>query len=181
MAVLPDTNLVAPIVISTTSPNSLGQYRAIMNMPSNNNNLAGFNAANEAIFIPFRIHRPTLVANMFWQNGGTVSGNFDIGIYNSGGNLIVSAGSTAQAGTSVIQAVNTTDVTLQRGLYYMAFVADNTTGLFRFNQIGTILVLGRAMGVYVMSTAFPLPSTATFAALTRTRIPIIGLTVRPVV
>lgn len=147
------------LVVNPMSPQALGIHRPLI---APLNALATWPTANLAILYPIRIAYPTVITRMFWQNGATVSGNVDIGIYDSQGNRIVSSGSTAQAGVSVIQSVDTTDVTLQKGIYYIAMACDNTTATFRRLTSGTATRL-RAAGVLNNTTAFPLPSSLTLA------------------
>lgn len=84
-------------------------------------------AANRAIYIPFRVETTVTAYQIAWENGAAVSGNLDVGIYDEIGNRLVSKGSTAQAGTTTIQAADITDTVLGPGLYYMAMCVDNTT------------------------------------------------------
>jgi len=125
--------------------------------------------ANKAVFVPYAVSAPILITRLGWTNGGTVSGNADVGIYDSTGKRIVSAGTTAQAGTNTIQIVDTTDVTLLPGLYYLAAALDNGTGMFHTANLS--VTMGRAVGVYEMATAFPLPATATFATYSIAAVP----------
>lgn len=137
---------------------------------------AAFPAANDAIFVPVHIKQATLIKRLFCSNGGTASGNVDVGIYTEDGARIVSSGSTAQAGTTVPQFFDITDFILGPGRYYFAVAMDNGTGtLFRANI--TALRLS-AIGMAKMATAFPLPATATLATVTAAFLPLIGAEVR---
>lgn len=124
------------------------------------------NAANDAWYVPFVLNEPFTVRKAGWHNGTTVSGNVDIGIYSANGTRIWSSGSTAQSGTSVVQVVTPTAFTLAPGLYYLAIAVDNTTGTFRGFALQQA---GRSTGVFTQASAFPLPSTATFAAPSGTK------------
>lgn len=165
------------VTINTASYNSLGFHRAILG----SSGLAAWPLANLALFVPFTIAVPTTIVKIMWVNGATVSGNVDVGLYDSQGNRLVSSGTTAQTTVSVVQPVDTTDVTLQPGVYYMAMAMDNTTGTTRKFTTGST-ALCRAVGVYQQVSAFPLPSSATFAtASTSDFIPVFGITGRIVV
>lgn len=131
--------------------------------------------ANRAIFVPFRIKGRINVAQLFSSNGAAVSGNIDLGIYAIDGTRILSKGSTAQAGTSALQALDVTDKFIAAGSYFFACALDNTTGTLLALASGT-LGLTILTGCYQMASAFPLPATATFAALTSDYVPAIGLT-----
>lgn len=122
---------------------------------------AAWPTANKALFVPFRIFKPITVTQMMVMNGGTVSGNLDLGIYNLNGSLIVSKGSTAQSGINAPQLLDITDTPLQPGHYFMACAFDGNTGTT--SRSAPLTQYLEVLGVQQMLTAFPLPSTATFA------------------
>ena len=131
--------------------------------------------ANKAIYIPFRVYEKFTAKRIVLRNGVTLSGNVDVGIYNSAGTRLVSSGSVAQAGVSADQIFDITDTDLVAGLHYMAVALDNTTGqLSRANSFQT----GPTnfwLGVHEQATAFALPATATFADGTLSYLPIMIL------
>lgn len=133
---------------------------------------ATFPASNDALFVPFTLKQSVLVKRLFAINGGAVSGNIDVGLYSEDGARVVSSGSTAQSGTSAPQFFDVTDLVIGPGRYYFAVAMDNTTGtIFRAN---TPVARMQAMGCAKQATAFALPSSATFATVTATFIPLIG-------
>lgn len=130
--------------------------------------------ANKAIFVPVEVYEPLLIVRMFVENGAAVAGNVDVGIYGLSGNLVVSSGSTLQSGTSVIQQLDIIDTVLQAGLYYLAAAMSNVTGtVVRWNPTAAF---AKSFGVCEMTSAFPLPATATFVTLTSAYIPAIYAT-----
>ena len=130
--------------------------------------------ANRAIYVPFVSPVDLVVVKMFVENGATVNGNVDIGVYDMGGNQVAAAGSTVQAGTSTIQIIDTADFTLVAGRYYMALASSSATSTFaRSGQPGAAVI--GAMGVLQQASAFALPATATFAANAFTSVPMFGL------
>lgn len=136
-------------------------------------------AANTALFVPIRVATSISVANIFWINGAMVGTNHvDAGIYDSEGNQLGHIGSTLTSGASSAQSASLS-LTLQRGIYYLAMVMDGTTDTVQ--QATSITQVPRAAGVYKQSTAFPLPSTATFAGSTSALVPFIGITSQGVV
>lgn len=114
--------------------------------------------ANRAYYLPFHLDQPIIVTKLWWINGTTASGNVDIGIYDSAFTRIVSAGSTPQVGTSVIQSVDITDTLIGPGDFYIAISMDNITGtIFALSSSGGI-PRGQAMGTLIQASAFPLPA-----------------------
>ena len=136
---------------------------------------AVYPTANLAIYLPFGLATIIKVTKLWWYNGATLSGNVDVGIYDSAGRRLISTGSTAQAGTaSRIQAVDVTDTLIGPGDFYLAIAASATTvTLFRI-ALGNAL-FGKAFGILQQATAFPLPATATFATTAQTFVPEFGL------
>lgn len=125
--------------------------------------------ANDAFYVPFRVPVPVKAVSLITGSGTTGTGNLDGGIYDAAGNLLTSSGSTART-VSVENILNFTDVVLQPGLYYMALSHDSTQNIIRF-PMGTNIQFVRAMGVMKQASAFPLPSTATFATATAAYVP----------
>jgi hypothetical protein len=130
-------------------------------------------AADRALYIPFIIEAPVPVTQIAWENGATLNGNVDVGIYDLAGKRLVSLGSTAQAGASVVQVGDITDTPLNQGVYYMAMASSSATATFARVQPGSIGV--RAGGGLQQATAFPLPSSATFAAVASSFLPMLAL------
>lgn len=170
-----DYNLVT---ICTDSNESLGPWMRTLTPPAAAT--AAWPATNEAIYIPFTLPVTMIAARMFVYNGTTASGNLDLGIFDTGGNSIITKGTTAQSGTSVLQFLDITDTTLSPGVYYMGCSMDGTTGT-TFAHAPNSLAVARTSGVLSQSTAFVLPTTtATFAAAQHAYIPIVGITTRTV-
>jgi len=159
-------------LISTASPESLGPEIAAFGLTN-----AGttWPSANLAIYIPFVLQSPITVVKMFVLNDDAVSGNIDVGIYNTDGTRLVSSGSTTHADTNAMQVFDVTDTTLAAGYYFFACALDNTTG--KLSRWPVPSDRERAMGIHVQTSAFALPSTATFAAATGDDAPMIGLSV----
>jgi hypothetical protein len=97
---------------------------------------------------------------LFVANGSAVSGNFDLGIYDAAGTRLVSIGSTAQSGTTALQAATISPVPLSPGLYYFGLALDNTSGAV----LGHTSNAGRATGARMLASAFPLPARAAWGA-----------------
>ncbi len=86
---------------------------------------------------------------------------------------LISAGSTAMAGASVIQSVAAAYL-LTPDSYYMAMSCSSATATFLMIQTATALEL-RTMGVAQQATALPLPATFTLAAMAQTSLPLFGI------
>lgn len=116
--------------------------------------------SNLARFTPFRVKRYQPVARLWVQTN--TGANIDIGIYDEAGNLLVSSGSFAGAGDAY-NVRDVTDISLAPGNYYFATACDNGAGQLGAYDLGTSAsaALARAMGLKEMTSAFPLPSTAT--------------------
>ena len=132
--------------------------------------------ANKAFYFPFGLPFRFNVRRMFVANGGTVSGNFDIGIYTLDGKRIYASGSTAQAGTTALQYVSlSTELILPPDAYYLALAFDNTTATTQRNAAAGINGV-RAMGVLQETSAFALPASMTPAAVSAVYVPLFGIT-----
>lgn len=126
---------------------------------------AAYPLANLALFFPFVLSAGLLVKKVAWFNGTAVSGNVDMGVYDQVGARLFSTGSTVQSGTSTKQEVDITDYYLTPALYYFALACNNTTATFLRSLVSQ--ELARVLGCVEMTTAFPLPATATYAQMAR--------------
>lgn len=156
------------IAIPSFGPSSLGAFGRLGTFASGT-----FPAANAAIYMPFRTSATVVIATIEVLNGAAVSGNVDVGIYDEAQRRLVSSGSTAQAGTNVIQVFNITDTPLAPGLFYMALACDNTTATFI--RTAAPVYETRPLGMAQQASAFALPATATMALMTVTFLPEMSL------
>lgn len=166
-------NLMNAISIGSWSLESLG-----IDLRSHSGTWATSNAwgtNNLALYIPVEIYYPVTIVKMSINNGSTVNGNIDLGIYDVGGAKLVSKGSTAQSGTSAIQTLDITDTLLLPGLYYMGVAFSSTTGTCAgWNGLNTQIM--QQAGIYQQASGFALPATATFATFTGTIVPLVTMT-----
>lgn len=121
-----------------------------------------YTTANEATLQTVLVQEPVIVTKLFCLNGTAVSGNIDMGIYDLGGNRLVSSGSVAQAGISVMQVFDITDLEIGPGAYLLALALDNLTGRFS-TQARSNNPEARVDGIFNVLTSFPLPSSLTLA------------------
>lgn len=173
-----ETTSTAPLrhVTHTSTLNALGP--AIEQATANTYGSAVWPSANRAIFVPFTVDEDYTVVKMGLANGAAVSGNVDLGIYDSSFTRLVSTGSTAQSGTTQMQSFDVTDTDLSPGWYYMALAVSNTTAqVFCLNPSAFEAFMG-GVGCFQQAAALPLPSTATPAAVSSNYLPWFGMTAR---
>lgn len=135
-------------------------------------------ASNRAILVPFWLTSPFPIRNIFWLNGTAVSGNVDAAVYGLNGNRILSTGSTAQAGTSSMQVVSTTETWLGPGKFFLGLVLDNTTGtIVRGNPGGPRT---KAYGILMNNSSFPFPAdiSSTWQESITATVPLVGISER---
>ena len=145
-------------LLSPFSNTPLADGMAIANAATTNT--ATTWTANRAIYLPICVNRPITVLD-FQIIVTTQNGNVDAGIYNWNGTKIVSNGGVA-CGAAGLQTIAVADTLLNPGWYHIAFASSSSTAVFRASNASTVLV--RACGGQQESSAYPLPSTATFAA-----------------
>ena len=139
---------------------------------------AVFPVANDAFFLPFFVPKTVTVLELWWINGATVSGNVDVGIYNTSLARVVSTGSTAQSGTTATQVVDIADTVLVGpAMYYGALACDNVTATF-FRGNNYLTAAARIAGAFQQSSAFALPATAVAAAYASQYAPVAGISMR---
>lgn len=132
--------------------------------------------ANQAILVPFRVGRPVTICKLGVATGTTPAGNFDLGIYDEGGNRLVSSGAQAKQ-ASALQVIDIADLLIGPGRYYLAMAADGTNNYFMTNYP---LTTPRMMGVQAASSAYPLPASITWGGvLAGTLVPAVCAYLRP--
>ena len=116
-------------------------------------------ATNLAIYVPFIVHGARTIKRILVHIGGATSGNVDAGIYAEDGTKKVTIGSTAVGTGNEVQELDITDTALTAGRYFMALAFDNTTvACIR----AAVITKNRVIGVKEETSAFPLPSSATY-------------------
>lgn len=169
-----------PFLITPASRLSIGVELAAMGLPKPTS--SAYQLANRAILVPFVLMEEVTVVKLFVFNGGTVSGNVDVGIYDASYNRLVSAGSTAQTGTGRIQEFDVGDTTIGPGQFYMAMAPDNTNGHYIRWPLDVSVDGGEMLGLLEDESAFPLPDPLVPIAFDNSTIlPIFGLSLRTLV
>lgn len=130
-------------------------------------------AANRAIYIPVGIERSVVVDRMGVYNGSAVAGTVDIGVYSQFGVKIVSTGATTQAGTSAVQVIDVTNTTLAPGTYYLALLLSSASGTTIRTTLNSLVLTACSCAQEEVGSG-TLPSTATFATMANSYLPIFG-------
>jgi len=164
-----------PLHITSTGP-----YGNIGAMANATNNFAfgasNWPANNRAVYMPIHLPSRFTIARFMVCNGTSVSGNFDVGIYNDAGTRLLSTGAVLQSGTNAVQYAGVTDLSLPAGHYYLALVLSSTGGETRRVTIGD-QYQGRVSGLLQEALgATTLPTTMTGVSYTNTNAPCFGFT-----
>ena len=134
-------------------------------------------AADMIIYVPVRIPEDCNIGRVFVANGGAVSGNMNVGLYDSTGSKLWECGSTAQSGTSQLQFI-TCSQSITAGLHYMALQLSNYGTAQVQRKSPTLWFLQVAGVMQEQAGSFALPATATFAKLANAYLPAFGLDLR---
>lgn len=156
------------------SAGAISTGQSMLGMTTGNSSNIAWASANLAVFVPVRIPYPVTVYKIAVGAGSTAAGNFDVGIYDSSGNRLVSSGATAK-GASTEHIIDVTDTVIGPGLFYLALAADGTNNYMCWS---TSVQVTRLVGVVQMASAYTLPSAATFAASSNSPIPVISAYLR---
>lgn len=163
------------IVISPWSIQSLGVQ--LWSMGLTTIAATAWPAAGLVIYYPFGLPEPITITKLWWSLNAA-AGNLDCAILDEAGNVLVSSGSTAAAGTDIPQTVDVTDTRIGRGRYYAGLVADTVTTLTIY-RVSPAAGIAQSLGL-LEQTGVTLPlstgaNPATFAKYTRAYIPLFGL------
>lgn len=135
--------------------------------------------ANLALYLPLLIPKKINVANMFWQNGATISGNVCMGLYNEAGTRLQQTTIVAHAGASAIQAPSITAFDLPRGRYWLGIAFSSATATIRgfgTSAVGADANKWCAIGEEALGST-QIPTTMTPVASARNVfLPFIGIT-----
>lgn len=139
---------------------------------------AASGAAGRVYYYPIVLPEATVVRRLFWANGSTVGTNsHKVGIYSDSagmpGSRLVEGNATLSAGTTTIQYDDITDVALQPGRYWLAFVSGGTTDT---TYAQTAVTMGAKW--YEAGSGTTLPATASASLTATTTLFIFGFTSR---
>ena len=175
MADFPTPLLHLPVA---STINTAGLYCIASDIPAMNaaaGVASAWPSANRAIYVPVIVESYVTAYQMAFEVT-TQSGNYDIGIYDEAGTLLVAKGSTTVPAIG-LAAVDITDTPLTPGTYFLALVMNNTTVAVWRQSAGTSGSLSVA-GVQDQDTAFALPSTATFSTPATAFLPSLAVAIK---
>jgi hypothetical protein len=118
-------------------------------------------SANLAIYIPIGLPRRVIVRTLYFASGTTGTGNVAMGLYLPSGVAVVGPATAAKGTSAIVQVIDVTDAAVGPGLYYLGLSCSNATDTFY--RSASSAPLPAAGGILVETSAYPLPSTATFA------------------
>jgi hypothetical protein len=144
------------------------------------NSSTTFSTANNAVLVKFRPFRDLTLTEVRFLVAATSTGNYDIGVYSSGGTLLWSKGSTAWPTVSTAAGVTVSpSLALTAGTdYWFALAGDNNTATWRGMVESSVDQVKMLDGTYfsrVVGSAFPLPSTITVGSTRAGKTPLIVL------
>jgi len=129
--------------------------------------------ANKAFYQPIYIPESCTMTHFVYYGDGA-SGNVCMALYNSAGVRLVTTGSVAHVGGTSAHVI-AANYSLDTGAYFIGCAMDNAAGsMFRYNASIQIL---RLAGCFQETSAFPLPTTATFAVMTVAYLPMAGIAI----
>lgn len=158
-------------VIAPTQPGALMGEMMLVGAGAS----TAWGTANMALYIPVSAVKRFICGRFWWTNGGVVSGNVDVGVFDQGGNKLDSCGAVAQAGTTTIQHAAVLTGGALYGAYYIGIMCTSATATL---IAGTVphTAFARACGIKQQTgLGAALPTTATFSASTQTFIPHFGI------
>ena len=132
---------------------------------------------NLALYYPINLPGDFLTGYLWTMNGSAAAGNIDVGVFDARtGAKMFSSGSTAMAGTTVVQKITLAKPKLLKsGAYYLG-LSCSTTGAAFYDNLVWATNLNALMTFYEQASALPLPTTMSKATVsTRNRIICFGL------
>ncbi len=113
--------------------------------------------ANTVYCYVFELLATTTFSGTKVKMGATVTGTVDVGIYDSGGNLLIHSGATAPTANTV-SSITFTSTTLNPGRYIMAMTPSNSTDTY-FRTGSIAAGMERAYTATTTGTSGVLPNT----------------------
>lgn len=125
-----------------------------------------YQASNLMFAYAFSLASPKTLSKILVPIGATSSGHVDVGILDSTGARLTSAGATAMGTANNVQTVDVADVSLSPGtLYYAAIAVDNTTATL-LSTLGLLGVNANAFGIRQTAASYPIPASPVLTTTT---------------
>lgn len=156
----------APRNLIATGDEEVCCIRACQKMHGDSYTVAStWGTAHRAVYIPMLIEHAVTITRMGWQNGATVTGQAEAGIYTFEGKRLLTTGTQNQSGASDLQFFDTPDITLTPDIYFWAMRVNNTTATYLARVLAFGAQAARTEGFQIqdLGTGGVLPETATFA------------------
>ena len=131
-----------------------------MHAYSASGNATAWPSANLAIYVPLRIPMRVIVVKLWCVTGADSTGNVDMALYDATGVAVASATAAAKVNSNE-QVFDVTDTAVGPGLYYVGLAHDSTGAFVAWTPAAPVPL---AQGVLSEAAAYPLPTTATWAA-----------------
>lgn len=161
---------VGPFTYEGLAPSSIEQFSSA---PAD----ANWQAINRALLFPLILPSNLDVVQCFMVNGAAVSGNSDIGLYDSGGNRLFHTGAinNVPAGLQGVTLNPFVYSLLKNTFYFLALSLDNATHRFRGLQPTSH---EGSWGFWAAAASYPLPATITptVSTVVTDIVPFFGLT-----
>jgi len=169
---LPDTGEFMKKYLSTFSPEALGTELGGLGLAAVASTAWGI--ANQGIIVPITLTEPFDLRVLYVVNGAVISGNLDLGLYDTEGQLIRSITPTAQAGANTMQRVAVAPEMLQPGDYYLAAAFSSATATVIAKVLPNAGV-EQSLGIYEQAGALGLPTRFIAAMGSLAFVPLIGM------
>ena len=121
-----------PGVVATVDTAGEGGFFAPTNMPQTDTSTAADTGADQVRVIQFVLPIRAVVRNVVFEVVTLSAGGLaSVGIYDKDSNRLLHSGAISTATTGVKSGVVSPSVTLEPGVYFLAWTFDNTTARFR--------------------------------------------------
>lgn len=167
----------APLHIGSISRNNgLGPMILVSQNANFSTVFTSWPSANFAVYVPVTMPARFTIARFLTVNGNVVAGNVNVGLYSNNMALLMSSGSTAQAGTNVVQYIPVADQSFPAGDYFLALAASSTSARFQGCSFNTQYFCREAGLLQESLGSITLPSTMTPVVYAQTAVPAFGFT-----
>ena len=146
---------------STVDTGQVQPWVIDMGMGADGSAASGTLTANTVYMFPFELLANVTITGMRWRMFVTVTGTTDIGIYDSGGNLLAHTGTQVNAASQVQSANFASVLALSPGRYYMALCPSNSTDTYgRVGSMGPNFSIARNYTGATAGSSGVLPASA---------------------